>query len=716
MEAILDIQQTIDPAAIKEAVMKYDKRLEQNKSIRQPLEREWTDYISMAIKGEEGSRVMKLAKQYVNLSNSFYPSSLRQTSAYRLQWLTKDGDWFDLSPSGQHNTNTTLVSAVKSKMRKALNHPESGFYNAIDNFDLQCSLLNTSGLAYSYIMKTEKKRAKTIEIEGGKIRIKRNDGENELVYQGAKATVINMFNCYPDMLSPVNNDINAVDLYFWEAVSLNDLKANPDFDPAAPYAYQDFVIYRDNSELNKLEQSTLTKTDSQRRIEQATQPGIRQNEEGYKGFCELRTAYLKEFCVKNNGTKETYENVIVLYAKVLNEVIPLLVEYNHNPYNRKNILLCEAQTNPWGMYGKSQLGLSYNQACWLNYLRACQAYSVGKTTFRTRFIPSNLYTAAMETGIAKHDLENALRGAGYDIPFNSESYSQGADGIWSPDDKYQMNDIQLMDGEIQKTINQLQEINVDLSSDSAASGTATGVNFVQQKQTAVYKKYLRNMSQSVLQPFLEMFLEDLLLLIRDELIEVDIDDERLEELNPDIEHLVDIFKSLNQNLTQQQEVGTDPNGLPVVMGSEINPVAKKEYITLTQRLLEAFKADIEIRVEGNVYDIEERKRANLELLNFIQQTFANQPEGLKMGAIAMEEYLDLNENENKAKYMEIIESLAQGQEQKQAIEAQAAQDNAKMADAKAQKDMAQTQVMSANAAKTTQEVQDNEQAKQLLGV
>lgn len=715
-ETILDIQQTIDPAAIKEAVMKYDKRFEQNKSIRQPLEREWTDYISMAIKGEEGSRVMNLAKQYVNLSNSFYPSSWREASAYRLQWLTKDGDWFDLAPSGQQNTNTTLVSAVKSKMRKSLNHPESGFYDAIDNFDLQCSLLNVSGLAYSYVIKADKKRAKTIEIEGGKIRIRRNDGENELVYQGAKARTINMFTCYPDMLSPVNNNINGGDLYCGDAVSLNALKADPDFDPAAPYPYQDFVIYRDNSELLKFEQSILNKTDSQRRIEQATQPGIKQSEEGYKGYCELKVAYLNAFSIKNGFSKETYENIIVYYAKVLNEVIPLLVEYNHNPFNRKNILLCEAQTNPWGMYGKSQLGLSYNQACWLNYLRACQAYSVGKTTFRTRFIPADLYTSAMETGIAKHDLESALRGAGYDIPYNNQSYTQGADGIWSPDDKYQMNDIQLMDGEIQKTLNQLQEINVDLSSDSAASGTATGVSFVQQKQTAVYKKYLRNMSESVLQPFLEMFLEDLLLLIRDELVEIDIDDERLEQINPDIEHLVNIFKSLNQNLTQQQEVGTDANGLPVVMGSEVNPVAKKEYITLTQRLLEAFKADIEIRVEGNVYDVEERKRANLELLNFIQQTFANQPEGLKMGAIAMEEYLDLNENENKAKYMEIIESLAQGQEQKQAIEAQQAQDNAKVADAKAQKDMAQTQVMNANAAKTTQEVQDNEQAKQLLGV
>ena len=711
METILDIQQTIDPAAIKEAVMKYDKRLEQNKSIRQPLEREWTDYISMAIKGEEGSRVMNLAKQYVNLSNSFYPSSWRQASAYRLQWLTKDGDWFDLAPSGEQNTNTTLVNAVKSKMRKSLNHPESGFYNALDNFDLQCSLLNTSGLAYSYIMKTEKKRAKTIEMEGGKIRIKRNDGENELVYQGAKATVINMFNCYPDMLSPVNNDMNAVDLYFWEAVSLNDLKSNPDFDPNAPYTYQDYVIYRDNSELLKLEQSTLSKTDSQRRIEQATQPGIRQSEEGYKGYCELRTAYLKEFCVKSGSSKETYENVIVLYAKVLNEVIPLLVEYNHNPYNRKNILLCEAQTNPWGMYGKSQLGLSYNQACWLNYLRACQAYSVGKTTFRTRFIPSNLYTAAMETGIAKHDLENALRGAGYDIPFNAESYTQGADGIWSPDDKYQMNDIQLMDGEIQKTINQLQEINVDLSSDSVVSGTATGVDFVQQKQTAVYKKYLRNMSQSLL----EMFLEDLLLLIRDELIEVDIDDDRLEEINPDIKHLVNIFKSLNEPLTQQQEVGTDANGLPVVMGSQINPLAKKEYITLTQRLLAAFKADIEIKLEGNVYDVEENKAANLELMNLIQAM----PEGpgkMKALQLAIEEYLDLRQNKNKEKYLEILNAEEQANQQKQAIEAQQAQDNAKVADAKAQKDMAQTQVMSANAAKTTQEVQDNEQAKQLLGV
>ena len=118
METILDIQNSIDPAAIKEAVIKYDKRFEQNRSMRQPLERQWTDLISMAVNGEEGSRAMNLAKQYVNLSNSFYPSSWRQASAYRLQWLTKDGDWFDLAPSGERYTNQTLTNTVTTKMRK----------------------------------------------------------------------------------------------------------------------------------------------------------------------------------------------------------------------------------------------------------------------------------------------------------------------------------------------------------------------------------------------------------------------------------------------------------------------------------------------------------------------------------------------------------------------------------------------------------------------
>jgi hypothetical protein len=151
------------------------------------------------------------------------------------------------------------------------------------------------------------------------------------------------------------------------------------------------------------------------------------------------------------------------------------------------------------------------------------------------------------------------------------------------------------------------------------------------------------------------------------------------------------------------------------MGSQINPVAKKEYITLTQRLLAAFKADIEIKLEGNVYDVEENKAANLELMNLIQAM----PEGpgkMKALQLAIEEYLDLRQNKNKERYLEILNAEEQANQQKQAIEAQQAQDNAKVADAKAQKDMAQTQVMSANAAKTTQEVQDNEQAKQLLGV
>ena len=272
-----------------------------------------------------------------------------------------------------------------------------------------------------------------------------------------------------------------------------------------------------------------------------------------------------------------------------------------------------------------------------------------------------------------------------------------------------------MDGEISKVVNDLNGINVDLSTDQVASGTATGVTYVQGKQTAVYKKYLRNISQNVLEPFLKLFLEDLLLLVQNEMVEVDVDDDRLKELNSDIDHLVDLFNQLKANLPLQEEVGTDPNGVPVVMASEINPVAKKEYLELNQRLLAAFKADVQIKIEGNVFDIEEKKKANLELMNLVQ----SMPDGqgkIKAIQLTIEEYLDLNENENKAKYMEVLSSEEEQNEQKQAIEAQAAQDNAKMAEAKAQKDMAQTQVMSANAAKTTQEVQDNEQAKQLLGM
>ena len=715
METILDIQNSIDPAAIKEAVIKYDKRFEQNRSMRQPLERQWTDLISMAVNGEEGSRAMNLAKQYVNLSNSFYPSSWRQASAYRLQWLTKDGDWFDLAPSGERYTNQTLTNAVKSKMRKSLNDPESNFYNALDDFDLQCSLLNVSGLAYSYAIKTERKRVKTIEFEGGKMRLKRNEGDNELVYQGAKAHFVNMFSCYPDMLSPLSSNINAVDLYFNCPISLNSLKNDDKFNSQAPYQYQDFVIFRDNTELMRIENSQYTQTESQRRLEQTTNQGIKAKEEGYKGFCELRMGFLQDFTYNNGTTKETCENVVIYYAKTHTETIPLLIEYNHNPFNNKNILLSEAQTNPWAMYGKSQLGLSYNQACWLNFLRASQAYSVGKNTFRTRFIPGKLFQAAQELGIAKHDVENAIRGAGYDIPYNSETYSQGADGIWSPEDKYQATDINMMDGEISKVVNDLNGINVDLSTDQVASGTATGVTYVQGKQTAVYKKYLRNISQNVLEPFLKLFLEDLLLLVQNEMVEIDVDDDRLKELNSDIDHLVDLFNQMKANLPLQEEVGTDPNGVPVVMASEINPVAKKEYLELNQRLLAAFKADVQIKIEGNVFDIEERKKANLELMNLVQ----SMPDGqgkLKAIQLTIEEYLDLNENENKAKYMEVLSSEEEQNEQKQAIEAQQAQDNAKVADAKAQKDMAQTQVMSANAAKTTQEVQDNEQAKQLLGI
>lgn len=658
-ETVLDIQQSITPEAIKEAVEKLDKRFEQNITIRRPLEDKWADYISMAVDGEEGSRALTLAKSYVNLSNSYYPAAWRQASAYRLTWL--DDQWFEFTPDGEGIVDTGLYNAMESFVAKKLRHEQSNFYNAVDMFDLQAGLLGPSALGYSYEIKLKQAKQRTIEMQGGRMRVKRSEGPQEMLYQGAKAHFINMFNCYPDVLNPKGN-IKESDLFHKCPVRLEELKNNPKFNPQAPYEYQDFVIYRDNQLLNQIDNPSYQKTDAQMKVAQKIERDLQQKPQNEQGYLELRMAYVEDFCCDCGAKKEHFENVVIIYVKNNSECIPLLVEYNHRDFNRKNILVMESNGNPWGAFGKSQLGLSYNQACWLNFIRASQAYQIGKTTFRTRFIPAQLYSAALSVGISKTDFEAGLRGAGYDIPYDATEYNQAANGIWSPDDNYEVKDSQMMDGEIQKVLNDLNQINIDLQSTDAGNSTATGVNFVQAKQAALYKKYLKNMSNNILKPFLEMFIEDLTLMIRDEVIAVDIDDERLAEINPDKEHLIQVFKTVGQELLQKKVVAMGQDGLPIVMGTKINPVLQKEYITLNQRLLQSFKAQVEVKIDGNEADLQQAKADNLELMNLVQG-MGEGPGKDQALALTIEEYLDLRKNKNKAKYMNILKAQGQAQQQ-----------------------------------------------------
>ena len=704
-----------DLRALSEAVKKVDERFEQNITIRKPLDDKWSDYIKLAIDGEEGSRATTLARAYVNLSNPYYSSAWRQESAYSMSWL--DGDFFDLTPPETMSNilDTSLCNAVKQKIRKSLNSPVSNFGKANELVDLQCRLLNVSALAYSFEQVVEHQKTRTVEVENGKQRIKRQEGQPVLGYQGAVAHFVSMFNCYPDVLDPRSKDINAVDLYLKAPASLGELRDDKRFDPMQPYQYQDFVIYRNNESLKAIENAHYKPSDALSSLDQKISSDVTQSDKGFKGYVELRTAYLDRFVMDKGGQKETYHNVILLYAKCHGEVYPLLLEDNYYPNKGRNVFLVEQQTNPWGYFGKSQKALAYNQACWLNFIRASQAYSIGKSTFRTRFIPAQLYQAAMKMGASKKDIESALKGAGYDIPYDLATYNQGANGLWSPEDNYQARDYQNMDAEINKVVNDLSSINIDLQAGQVADSTAKGVGFIEAKQGALFKRYLRNYADSILKPFLSLYIDDLTLLIYDEVISTDIDEERLQEINPDTKHLIQVFRATGQELTQEKVIAMGGDGIPVVMGTKINPVLMKEYVTLTRSVLRDFKASVEINIEGNEYDKQQLKADNLELMNLVQ----GMADGLgKDEAIALtvEEYLDLRNNKNKNKYLKIME--AQRAEKAQAAELQAveAQKMQMDAEANAVSKQATAQKQQAEAAKISQEVEANDAAMQMVGV
>ena len=580
----------------------------------------------------------------------------------------------------------------------------------IELVDLQAKLLNFSALAYSYEVKTKSNRKRRLEIENGRRRIVKEEstGEPELLYQGAKATFVSAFDVYPDIFDSSSKDINEIDLYLKEVTSLSFLKNNKKYKPEAEYAYQDWIIYRGNEGLEELDSVSYKEKNSDKQLKTGINSSGEDSER--KGDLEIRTAYLKEFCIVNNEEKEYHENVIVIYAKTDNNVIPLLIEYNHNDFIKKNILLIESQANPWGLYGESQKSLSYQQACWLNFLRACQTAVVGKNAWKTRFIPSQLKLAVMKLGISEQRLEEALRGAGYDIPYDADTYNQGANGIWSPDDSTQQRDLQAYDSEIVRVVNELNQINFDMQNTDAAASTATGVSYVQSKQTALYKRYLRNFADNIVKPFIELFIDDLCLNVFEELIEIDLSDERVEELGNDLEPLIQQFKITGELIQQSKQISPNQELLSV-----INPITKKEIYQLSQQVLAEFKANVEINIEGNDYDKTQSKADNLELMNLVQGMAEGGGKDQAL-TLTIEEYLELRKNKNKNKYMKILEVQAQEKEQQQALQAQEMANQTLQAEAKATKDQAQSEVMNANAMKTTQEVQDAELAKQMMGI
>lgn len=671
-EALAKEEEKLQYDAIEEAVKKVDSHFEKLVSLRQPLEKQWEDLILMALEGTDGSRTNQLVRDYVNLANPYFPSIWRQSNAHSLGWIN-DGKWLDLVSRDSGVIDTALINTVQESMRQKLNSNHSGFNCAIEMMDLQARLLNTSAINYCYLVKTKQSRRRAIEIQDGKQRIKMVDGPETLEYQGARADFVHMLNCYPDVLSPKNSLINQVDLYLKEPVGMHQLKDNPKYDDEQQYEFQDFVIFRSCKGLSKIENPVFNPSQSLKSLDSKINKSSSEHPTK-KGYVELRRVFLEEFKIERGRNKEIHENVVVYYAKSEDMVVPLLIEYCHRPFDRKEVLVFQPQKNPWGFYSKSQLGLSYNQACWLNYIKAAQAYQIGKTTFPTRFIPDKLYYASQKLGVPREDIDMALRGAGYDVPFALDEYNQGANGIFSPEDRNVVRDIQIYDGEIARAQADISNINIDLQNANVSNSTAAGVEFVDKKQTALYKQYLRNLADDILEPFCELFLEDYVNLLYEETITSDVKTEDLQGMFDDFNHVKNVFKQTGQRILQEKIVSMGEDGFPITMGMEINPVLEKQYVQLNKYLAQYINAKVEIKIEGNEVFREERRRDNLELMNMIQSMNGQGSGKEQAGMLVMNEYLDLHTTEYRQEFKKLIASSQQESEmvqQKEKMDLQA---------------------------------------------
>lgn len=660
---------------VTHAVKKINEIFERNIVSREPINQDWTKHVKAAIDGENETEITSLAQRYLHIGDNTFATNWRQGNQRRSKLL--DDDWFRLVPQDTFNADPFLCNILSSYVAANLRKPKSNFKGVFENVNAQFGLLNSTALHYRYVCEVKPSRKTRRVTENGRTRMEFEQGESKLVHQGGVATFINMFNCYPDVISCTSQNPFERDIYYKEPAMFNAVINNPLFDESKEYVYEDCVIYRSTESLRELEARSVSyqKTASEKELEYRTKT------RDTIGQIAIRSAYLNEFKIKD----QVYEDVNVFWAENGGNVYPLLVEFNQLPY--KAILTATNWTNPWDLYGKSQAQLTYNQHSARGFFLSALAYEVVASIYDPTLIPAEFIDSVIKAGGDKNILQAAFRRdpkalnkmipyqyAGQGIGDNVD-YRGLIGGVNQGKSNY---NLQLLQQGLAMTSGEIQNTQVDLKSVDVNASTAAGVDFINAQQGAALKSSLSVLAECILKPFLEMCLHDMSTKLYPEQFGLELPDDvkaRMEK-SPEYQNL----RSEYDRLFQLSNTITLPSGEQVPI--QYNELTNKVSLEITREFIDAINADIEIQIENNDYDKQLLRTAITDLTNLTASLPEEAQEFKKMMLAALtEQTLELYKF---PKRKELIKKLKDG-----------------MIDPYAEaKKQAETQLMQAEAVKT----------------
>ncbi len=636
---------SINLEGIKRALSKLDSRFEENITLRMPLEQKWSDYLRFYIDGTSlNSKIGGFVKPYTNLGDPTLPTITNQAVADLVQ-LFLTGDWLELQPDGEYVTDLEICYAVKALIEKKLASRECGFEKAILKSITQLRLFGISAIQYQFCMQSSSTYSRKLLDTDGVSKLVYSRKLDRQSYQGMKFESVNMFNLYPDLLAQNTEDLNEVDLFYRYQTTFDKVNNDPRFIPEAPYLHEDLVIYRGKEGLDELAHGMIS---SRNHLNFDNKQNLPKSKEGV----ELRYAYVDSIIIDDIG----YEDILCIYAKSTNSApIPLLIQHNARG-SFKDILICQdpMTSNPNGGLGSSAFARSYNSACWSEFLRAAEAYKLGKAVFPTEFVPVELLDSVTSLGIGLSEFKEKYNLPGSQLFYSAEKYGGGASGIFTPEENRAVRDIQLLSRSQAKAGAELQQHNVDSAFNYGKINTATETNRITEQQGKIQRVTLNAIAENWLKPAIEYALDDMQSLLRPEAVALGLTPETISRIlgeDYDIELIRRYNRETREPLYHSVVVGKSPDGQEAMLTMSIDARTNQKIYYLNNFL--PLKPHVKILVNN----LDFNRADAIEKVTRLFDMIPSMPdEEAKMRAMVFltEEYLELTQSPRKAEFIKIM--------------------------------------------------------------
>lgn len=707
---------------LRSTCKKVDEKFESLIKERAPREQAWRRVHNAATKGKllEG-RILELTKAFqTNLGDQTFPSHFRQNEAEKMAFLSKK--WHELEPVGEYWTDLELANAVNEFLHQKFNSNQSRLRKVFRNFQLMSQICNVAVLHVGWHREAPQRyKQDVITLPDGFQQVRCIKEPNELTYQGPIFSTVNPFHFYLDSTAPRFDDLNALDKYYKEPMTLSEIKYNRRFNPEYEYMYPDKVIYRGIEGLDKLQgKSSFVLNPEEKQMDSLNSQRENQDRSSIVPLhLDVRTAILKELRINE---KESLSNVQLVYIKCNDFYYPLLLEYNPQAFNQSPFIVFKELDDPFELYNPSRLELVFNSFSYANFLKAARAKAAATIAFPTKFTPKELRNA---TSKSPSEFAEAMQQLGRNIPYQksgSDGYSGNGQDIFSPGQAEAIQAFPVLSQELASVEAEMDKINTSIQTGGGGQETARFVSYVANKQDKLANDYWSKLANEVLEPIVEMTLDNMKVFFTDEKVIADMSSEEWESLlgeekqykpeqfnNPQYQKMDNGLLAKEAQAFMASETG---RMIPIPFQVLVNPVMKKKVVFLAKFLLDGFKGKAKTKIDNNDYSKPFYLELIMQLANFAA-TIQDPALKAKIFLNIATRYMQLTDDPQAESFISIfkedVQRLSQPDPQ-QGVENDIAAANAQ---ATAQEKAARAEHLQASAAEKVQKMQMNEQAAQM---